>query len=168
MRCPYCNYFDTKVTDSRVATDGLSIRRRRECGKCGFRFSTVEAGEILELTVIKRDGRREPYNKEKLETGLRHALEKRPYTAEQFTGLVQRVERDIQRKRKTELTSKDIGEVVMNRLRKFDQVAYIRFASVYRSFQDVASFTRELKGLHGTGTSARSAAARTRRAPSTR
>lgn len=151
MHCPYCNYFDTKVTDSRVAADGLTIRRRRECGKCGFRFSTVEAGEILELTVIKRDGRREPYSKEKLESGLRHSLEKRPYTTEKFTGLVQHIERDIQKKRKTELTSRDIGEVVMNRLKKFDQIAYIRFASVYRSFQDVASFTQELKGLGRTG-----------------
>lgn len=147
MHCPYCNYFDTKVTDSRVAADGLSIRRRRECTKCGFRFSTVEQSEILDLTVIKRDGRREPYNKEKLEQGLRRSLEKRPYTAEQFTTLVQRIERDIQRKRKTELTSKDIGEIVMKRLKNFDQVAYIRFASVYRSFQDIQSFSRELKGL---------------------
>lgn len=147
MHCPFCNYFDTKVTDSRVAADGLSIRRRRECTKCGFRFSTVEEGEILDLTVIKRDGRREPYSKEKLEQGLKHALEKRPHTAEQFKGLVQRMERDIQRKRKVELTSRDIGELVMKRLKTFDQVAYIRFASVYRSFQDVSSFTRELKGL---------------------
>src|SRR3989344_6001154 len=138
MHCPYCNYFDTKVTDSRVAADGLSIRRRRECTKCGFRFSTVEQGEILELTVIKRDGRREPYSKEKLAQGLKHSLEKRPYTAEQFTALVQKIERDIQRKRKTELTTREIGELVMKHLKRFDQVAYIRFASVYRSFQDVA------------------------------
>lgn len=147
MHCPYCNYVDTKVADSRVATDGLSIRRRRECTKCGFRFSTVEESEILDLTVIKRDGRREPYSKEKLSTGLKHSLEKLPYTAEQFTGLLQKVERDIQRKRKVELTSREIGEVVMKRLKSFDQVAYIRFASVYRSFQDVQSFSRELKGL---------------------
>ncbi|MDP3985972.1 MAG: transcriptional regulator NrdR [Candidatus Veblenbacteria bacterium] len=147
MHCPYCNYFDTKVTDSRVAADGLSIRRRRECTKCGFRFSTVEQGEILELTVIKRDGRREPYSKEKLAQGLKHSLEKRPYTAEQFTALVQKIERDIQRKRKTELTTREIGELVMKHLKRFDQVAYIRFASVYRSFQDVEGFTQELKGL---------------------
>src|SRR3989339_650930 len=147
MHCPFCNYFDTKVTDSRVSGDGLSIRRRRECSKCSFRFSTVEQGEILDLTVIKRDGRREPYNKEKLAVGLKRSLEKRPFTAEQFTGLVQKIERDIQRKRKTELTSRAIGEVVMKRLKSFDQVAYIRFASVYQSFQDVHSFTKELKGL---------------------
>ena len=101
----------------------------------------------MDLTVIKRDGRREPYSKEKLSTGLKHSLEKLPYTAEQFTGLLQKVERDIQRKRKVELTSREIGEIVMKRLKSFDQVAYIRFASVYRSFQDVQSFSRELKGL---------------------
>ena len=148
MHCPFCNYFDTKVTDSRVAADGLSIRRRRECTKCSFRFSTVEQGEILDLTVIKRDGRREPYSKEKLARGLERSLEKRPYTAEQFTSLLQKIERDIQRKRKTELKSGEIGELVMKRLKSFDQVAYIRFASVYRSFQDVKSFSQELKGLN--------------------
>lgn len=148
MHCPFCNYFDTKVTDSRVAADGLTIRRRRECTKCGFRFSTVEESEILDLTVIKRDGRHEPYSKEKLSEGLKHSLEKLPYTAEQFTGLVQKIERDIQRRRKQELTSRDIGEIVMRRLKSFNQVAYIRFASVYRNFQDVAGFTKELQGLH--------------------
>lgn len=147
MHCPFCNYYDTKVADSRVASDGLSIRRRRECTKCGFRFSTVEESEILELTVVKRDGRREPYSKEKLATGLRHSLEKLPYTSEQFTGLLQRIERDIQRRKKAELTSREIGEIVMKRLKGFNQVAYIRFASVYRSFQDVDSFTKELKVL---------------------
>jgi transcriptional repressor NrdR len=130
-----------------VAGDGLSIRRRRECTKCGFRFSTVEQGEILDLTVIKRDGRREPYSKDKLARGLERSLEKIPYTAEQFTSLLQKIERDIQRKRKTELKSSDIGEIVMRRLKSFDQVAYIRFASVYRSFQDVQSFSKELRVL---------------------
>ena len=147
MHCPFCNYFDTKVLDSRVSSDGLSIRRRRECSKCGFRFSTVEESEILDLTVIKRDGRREPYSKDKLALGLKRSLEKRPFTAEQFTGLLQRIERDIQRKRKLELTSKEIGELVMRKLKSFDQVAYIRFASVYLSFNDITCFTQELKGL---------------------
>jgi len=147
MKCPFCNYYDTKVTDSRVVADGLNIRRRRECSKCGFRFSTIEESEILDLAVIKRNGSREPYSKEKLSTGLRRSLEKLPYTAERFKGLVQKIERDIQRRRKSEITSKEIGEIVMKRLKSFDQVAYIRFASVYRSFQDVASFTRELKDL---------------------
>ncbi|MBU1038923.1 transcriptional regulator NrdR [Patescibacteria group bacterium] len=148
MHCPSCNYYDTKVTDSRVVADGLNIRRRRECTKCNFRFSTVEESEILDLAVIKRDGSHEPYNKEKLSVGLRHSLEKRPYTADRFKGLVQKIERDIQRRRKPEITSRDIGEIVMKRLKNFDQVAYIRFASVYRSFQDVDSFTKELKGLN--------------------
>lgn len=153
MHCPLCNYYDTKVSDSRVSTDGFSIRRRRECTKCNFRFSTVEEGEILDLTVIKRDGRHEPYSKDKLITGLKRSLEKRPHTAETFKGLVQKIERDIQKKRKLELTSREIGEIVMKRLKSFDQVAYIRFASVYRSFQDVESFTRELKGLRRVSTS---------------
>jgi transcriptional repressor NrdR len=153
MHCPLCNYCDTKVSDSRVSTDGFSIRRRRECTKCNFRFSTVEESEILDLTVVKRDGRHEPYSKDKLVAGLKHSLEKRPHTAEAFKGLVQKIERDIQKKRKLELTSREIGEIVMKRLKNFDQVAYIRFASVYRSFQDVESFTRELKGLRRVPTS---------------
>lgn len=147
MYCPYCNHYDSKVLDSRVVADGLTIRRRRECIKCGFRFSTIEESEILDLTVVKRDGGHEPYDKEKLEMGLKHSLQKRPYTAEQFKSLVQKIERDIQRKKKSELTSQEIGEVVMKRLKSFDQVAYIRFASVYRSFQDVSSFTKELQVL---------------------
>jgi transcriptional repressor NrdR len=153
MHCPLCNYYDTKVSDSRVSTDGFSIRRRRECTKCNFRFSTVEESEILDLTVVKRDGRHEPYSKDKLVAGLKHSLEKRPHTADAFKGLVQKIERDIQKKRKLELTSREIGEIVMKRLKSFDQVAYIRFASVYRSFQDVESFTRELKGLRRVSTS---------------
>lgn len=151
MHCPVCNYFDTKVLDSRVTSDGLSIRRRRECGKCGFRFSTQEESELLDLTIIKRDGRREAYNKEKLANGLKHSLEKRPYTAEQFRGLVQKIERDIQRRRKAEVTSGDLGEIVMKYLKKFDQVAFIRFASVYRQFEDVTSFSHELSALVKTG-----------------
>lgn len=153
MHCPLCNYYDSKVSDSRVSTDGFSIRRRRECTKCNFRFSTVEESEILDLTVVKRDGRHEPYSKDKLITGLKHSLEKRPHTVDAFKGLVQKIERDIQKKRKLELTSREIGEIVMKRLKSFDQVAYIRFASVYRSFQDVESFTRELKGLRRVSTS---------------
>lgn len=147
MHCPACNYYDTKVNDSRVSADGLTIRRRRECSKCGFRFSTLEETEILDLTVIKRDGRREPYSRDKIEQGLKHSLEKRPYTQDQFKRLIQKIERDIQKKWKQEITSQDIGEIVMKHLKSFDEIGYIRFASVYRSFQDVASFTRELKGL---------------------
>ncbi len=147
MHCPVCNYYDTKVNDSRVSADGLTIRRRRECAKCGFRFSSIEEIEILDLAVIKRDGRREPYSKEKIEQGLRHSLEKRSYTQDQFKKLIQKIERDIQKRRKSEITSQDIGEIVMKHLKTFDEVGYIRFASVYRAFQDVASFSKELKGL---------------------
>lgn len=127
--------------------DGTAIRRRRECLRCTFRFSTYEEAEILNLAVIKRDGRREPYSKEKLESGLRKALEKRPITQDDFRKLVNRIESDIQQKQKGEITSSVIGELVMKHLRRTDEVAYIRFASVYRSFRDVASFQRELTQL---------------------
>lgn len=147
MRCPVCNSDDTKVVDSRVATDGLSIRRRRECVKCDFRFSTVEAMEIMDLAVLKSDGRREPYVREKLESGLRKALEKRPHSPEKFRALIGAIECDIQQARKPELPSSEIGEIVMRHLRKFDSVAYIRFASVYRSFEDVQTFRDELERL---------------------
>ena len=147
MRCPVCNNGDTKVIDSRMTVDGMGIRRRRECEKCSYRFSTLEGIEILDLTVVKRDGRRDSYRREKIASGLRKALEKRPYTVEQFQKLVGEIERDIQRARKDELTSAEIGEIVMDRLRRFDKVAYIRFASVYRSFEDVDRFAEELRSL---------------------
>lgn len=147
MKCPVCLAADTKVTDSRLTSEGFAIRRRRECIQCGFRFSTFEEVEILNLTVIKRDGRREPYSREKLESGVRKALEKRPVTKDDFKKLINRVERDIQHLQRTEITSHTIGEIVMKRLKRFDSVGYIRFASVYRSFQDVASFQRELSEL---------------------
>lgn len=133
--------------DSRDTDEGLAIRRRRACDRCGFRFSTVESVEILNLTVIKRDGRREPYHREKLERGLKRALEKRPITHEAFQRLIGQVERDIQRRGRTEITSAEIGEIVIKRLQRVDQIAYIRFASVYRQFQDLGSFQAELKKL---------------------
>ena len=147
MRCPVCNHLDTKVIDSRLSTDGDAIRRRRECEKCEYRFSTNEEVELLDLTIIKRDGRRESYSREKLENGLKKSLEKRPVTDASFRSLVHAVERNIQRKKTNELTSADVGEIVMKELRQFDKVAYIRFASVYRQFEDVASFKRELDTL---------------------
>ena len=147
MRCPVCNNEDTKVVDSRITADGVSIRRRRECIECEYRFSTVEGVEILDLAIVKRDGRREPYLREKLEGGLRRALEKRPCTPEQCKTLVGTVEREIQRLKKDEVTSEEIGEIVMEQLRNFDTVAYIRFASVYRSFADVKTFQEELDKL---------------------
>lgn len=147
MNCPVCNSKDTKVLDSRLSGEGFSIRRRRVCGKCSFRFSTLEEMEILDLVVIKRDGRRENYNKEKLVRGLKTSLEKRAYLEEDFLKLIREIERDIQKKSQNEVTSKQIGEIVMKRLKAFDQVAYIRYASVYRSFKDAKIFQKELNLL---------------------
>jgi len=147
MNCPVCNYKDTKVIDSRITIDKAGIRRRRECLKCAFRFSTLEETELLDILVVKRDGRRQPYSREKLAHGLRRSLEKRSFTEDKFYNLVQTIERDIQKSRKSELTTKELGEIVMKRLKPFDEVAYIRFASVYRSFKDASSFQRELHGM---------------------
>ena len=147
MKCPVCYYQDTKVIDSRVASDGLSIRRRRECLKCGFRYSTYEEIEILDLSVIKRDGRKEVYNRDKMVKGLKKALEKRPITEERFKKLVNSIERDLQVLRKSEVTTNQVGQLIMKHLKKTDQVAYIRFASVYESFKDVQTFRRELNKL---------------------
>lgn len=147
MKCPICYFQDTKVVDSRVAADGLSIRRRRECLKCGYRFSTYEEVEILDLTVVKRDGRKENYSRDKLVKGLKRALEKRPITEEKFKKLTSLIERDIQALRKNEIISDQVGQIVMKQLKKVDQVAYIRFASVYESFKDAQSFKRELNKL---------------------
>ncbi|MFH2063119.1 MAG: transcriptional regulator NrdR [bacterium] len=147
MKCPVCSNDDTKVVDSRVSSDGVSVRRRRECVGCDFRFSTVEGMELLDLQVIKSDGRKEPYSRSKLESGLRKALEKRPCEADGIRSLLGVIERDIQRLRRNEVRSSEIGEVVMLHLHKFDSVAYIRFASVYRSFEDVESFRDELNRM---------------------
>jgi len=148
MKCPACYSEDTKVIDSRTGVDGISIRRRRECLKCGFRFSTNEQVEILDLSVIKRDGRKEAYAKEKVERGIRRALEKRPITNQNFQKLLNNIERDIQVKSKNgEITGREIGEIVMRRLRGVDKVGYIRFASVYQSFKDAKTFQRELNKL---------------------
>lgn len=151
MKCPICYFQDTKVVDSRVASDGLSIRRRRECLKCGYRFSTYEEVEILDLTIVKRDGRKESYLRDKLIKGLRRALEKRPITEEKFKKVVSMIERDLQVLRKSEILSDQIGQIVMKQLKKIDQVAYIRFASVYESFKDAQSFKRELNKLIKSG-----------------
>jgi len=147
MKCSICYYPDTKVIDSRVASDGLSIRRRRECLKCGFRFSTYEEMEILDLTIVKRNGQKESYSREKITKGLKRALEKRPITEDGFKKLIHSIERDMQILRKSEITSDQIGQIVMKYLKKFDQVAYIRFASVYESFKDAQTFRRELNKL---------------------
>lgn len=147
MHCPVCNHEDTKVIDSRISSEGATIRRRRECEECGYRFSTNEEVELLDLAIVKRDGRRETYSRDKLEHGLKKALEKRPVTDAAFRSLVHAVERDIQRLKADQVTSAKLGEIVMNQLKRFDKVAYIRFASVYRQFEDVESFQRELEKL---------------------
>jgi transcriptional repressor NrdR len=147
MKCPVCYYLDTKVIDSRAATDGLSIRRRRECLKCGFRFSTYEEMEILDLMVVKRDGRKETYDREKVVKGLKKALEKRSITDDRFKKLIHSIERDIQVLRKSEITTSQVGQIIMRHLKKVDQVAYIRFASVYESFKDAQTFRKELNKL---------------------
>ncbi len=147
MKCPICYFNDTKVVDSRVSSDGSSIRRRRECLKCGFRFSTYEEIELLELVIVKRDGRREAYSREKLVEGLKKSCEKRPITADRFKRLIHAIERDLQKLKKGEITSKQIGLAVMKNLKKIDQIAYIRYASVYQSFKDASDFKKELNKL---------------------
>ncbi|PIT86788.1 MAG: transcriptional regulator NrdR [Candidatus Magasanikbacteria bacterium CG10_big_fil_rev_8_21_14_0_10_43_6] len=147
MYCPVCRSKETKVVDSRVPGDGLSVRRRRECVKCKYRFSTIEETELLDIVVVKSDGRKESYSREKLRRGIFHSLTKRPYTQEKFDRLIHSIERDIQKKRKREITSEFLGEVVMKRLKTFDKVAYIRFASIYRSFEDVKKFETAVQSL---------------------
>ncbi|HDQ22472.1 MAG TPA: transcriptional repressor NrdR [Candidatus Uhrbacteria bacterium] len=147
MKCPVCNYKETKVVDSRVASDEITIRRRRECLKCGFRFSTYEQVELLELMVIKRDGRKESYSREKLAQGLKKAFEKRPIGSESFRILVNKIEKNIQTIKRNEIKSQEIGEMAMKELKKKDPVAYIRFASVYRAFKDLATFQKEINDV---------------------
>ncbi len=147
MKCPVCHFEDTKVVDSRISGDGFLIRRRRECLKCGFRFSTHEEMEILDLMVIKKDGRRESYDRDKLVAGLKKALEKRNIDEEKFKKLVYCIERDIQVLNKSEIDSTEIGEIVMKNLKKIDKVAYIRYASVYQSFEGLEEFSEELDKL---------------------
>ncbi len=147
MRCLKCHSLDTKVIDSRLTMDGFAVRRRRECQKCGFRFSTLEEVEILDLLIIKRDGRREIYNKDKVEKGLRKALEKRPITEEKFKKLINQIEIDLQKLRKKEVPSLKVGEIIMKNLKRVDKVAYIRFASVYKSFADAETFKEEIESL---------------------
>ena len=133
--------------DTRSAEDEWSVRRRRECDKCHYRFSTIEEMELLDIIVVKEDGSRESYMREKVENGIRRSLTKRPFTQEKFHRLLHNIERDIQKKKRREIGSSEIGELVMKHLHIFDKVAYIRFASVYRDFKDVKTFEKELKKL---------------------
>lgn len=147
MRCPYCNFNEDKVIDSRATQEGASVRRRRECINCGRRFTTYEYVEKTPLMVVKKDGRREPFNREKILSGLTRACQKRPISMERLVKVVSEVEAEIQKKFDQEVESRFIGELVMEKLSKVDDVAYVRFASVYRQFKDVNQFLRELRDI---------------------
>ncbi len=145
MKCPSCQYNETKVIDSRLNSDGTSIRRRRECLKCEKRFTTYEYVEHVSLMVVKRDGRRQPFDREKIIGGIVKACEKRPVSIDKIESITGEIERTIQKKYDREVAAKDIGELIMEKLSVLDEVAYVRFASVYRQFRDVNQFMNELK-----------------------
>lgn len=145
MKCPSCGYSETKVVDSRLSNEGASIRRRRECLKCEKRFTTYEYVERVPLMIVKRDGRRQPFDREKIISGLVKACEKRPVSIDKIEEITLAVERVVQRKYEREVNSKDVGEIIMEKLAVLDEVAYVRFASVYRQFRDVNQFMNELK-----------------------
>ena len=147
MQCPKCGTKDTRVIDSRVSSSGLAIRRRRSCQKCGYRFSTVEEIVREDLYVLKNDGRREPFDRTKLLTGIQRAIEKRPVDAEQMEMLVADVLADLEVEFDAEIPSRAIGERIMARLKAIDQIAYVRFASVYKQFRDIDELAREIDGL---------------------
>ncbi|MBP3781589.1 MAG: transcriptional repressor NrdR [Selenomonas sp.] len=147
MRCPYCKNNDSRVIDSRAAEEGATIRRRRECTSCGKRFTTYEVVEKQPLMVVKQDGRREVFKREKILNGIIRACDKRDISLERITNLTNEIERDIRNTMEQEVSTSDIGKLVMNRLKDFDEVAYIRFASVYRKFADISSFMEELREL---------------------
>jgi transcriptional repressor NrdR len=147
MHCPFCRAVDTRVLDSRDSAEGTIIRRRRECESCKRRFTTYERVEELNPLVVKKDGRREAFDREKLLAGLSKACEKRPVSAAALDALVQDLERKVQETGEKEVSSTAIGEIVMSRLHALDEVAYVRFASVYRSFRDIAEFMDELKDI---------------------
>ena len=147
MKCPFCGHENTRVIDSRPADDSSSIRRRRQCDICGKRFTTYEKIETIPLVVIKKDNNREPYNRAKLEAGIIRSCHKRPVSVDQITALVDDVENIVFNMEEKEIPSHKIGELLMERLKKLDQVAYVRFASVYREFKDVNTFMDELKKI---------------------
>jgi transcriptional repressor NrdR len=151
MRCPFCDHPEDKVVDSREAQDGRATRRRRECLACGRRFTTYERIDEILPQIVKKDGRRETYDRDKIVKGLEIACQKRPVSREQIEALVASVERQLQEVGDREVRSSVIGETVMARLKELDPVAYVRFASVYREFRDVKDFVSELAGLDGKG-----------------
>ncbi|MBI2875361.1 MAG: transcriptional repressor NrdR [Candidatus Tectomicrobia bacterium] len=147
MRCPHCRHSETKVIDSRLVKEINTIRRRRECLECSYRFTTYERVEDSLPVVIKKDGRREPFDRQKIIAGIEKALEKRPVSIEAREELLDRVERYVKEQGEKEIPSTVVGEKVMQELQNLDEVAYVRFASVYRSFKDLSEFMRELKEL---------------------
>ena len=147
MICPFCTHQETKVVDKREGSDGKTTRRRRECLKCARRFTTFERVQTLDLLVIKKDGKREVFDRVKLRGGIIKACEKRPISAQEVEKILDQVEADLRKKNANEVSSKKIGELVIRRLKKLDEIAYIRFASVYRQFADLSDFEKELAKL---------------------
>ena len=149
MKCPYCGKDNTRVIDSRPADDGDSIRRRRECDECHKRFTTYEKVETIPMIVIKKDNNRETYDRAKIEGGVFRACHKRPVSAAQIEAMIDDVEASIFSKEEREISSRQIGEMVMEKLKELDEVSYVRFASVYRQFKDINTFMEELKKILG-------------------
>jgi transcriptional repressor NrdR len=147
MHCPFCGHAETKVIDSRLAGEGRQVRRRRECLECAERFTTFESAELVMPRLIKSDDRREPYDEEKLRAGMTRALEKRPVSAEQIEAAIARIAHDLRTVGEREIPARYVGDLVMGELRQLDEVAYVRFASVYRRFQDVEDFREEVERL---------------------
>ena len=147
MKCPFCAYLESKVVDSRPADEGASIRRRRECLSCHKRFTTYETMESLPLVVIKKDGSRQSFDRQKVLRGMIRACEKRPVSLAELERIADEIEQELQNSMEREIRTEDVGEKVMDRLRKVDQVAYVRFASVYRQFKDLDTFMAELNKL---------------------
>ena len=147
MKCPYCSFEEDKVIDSRPTDEGTAIRRRRECLKCMRRFTTYEKIETIPIMVIKKDKSRQPFNREKLLNGLMRACEKRPVSVTQLENIVDEIENHLYNSTQKEITSREIGEMVMSRLKELDEVAYVRFASVYRQFTDLNNFMYELRKI---------------------
>jgi transcriptional repressor NrdR len=147
MRCPFCGFLEDKVVDSRESKDGESIRRRRECLECGRRFTSYERIDEIPYMVVKKDGRREIFERNKIMSGLLRACEKRPISANQLESIVDLVEKSVQEAPDREISTSEVGKIIMKRLKQLDKVAYVRFASVYLEFEDVSEFMTELKDL---------------------
>ena len=147
MRCPFCGHLEDKVVDSREAKDGDAIRRRRECLECGRRFTSYERIDEIPYMVVKKDGRRETFDRNKIMSGLMRACEKRPISTAQLEEIVDEVEKEVQDSLDREVSTSEIGKIIMRRLKNLDKVAYVRFASVYLEFEDVSAFMTELKAL---------------------